>query len=110
MTLQFHPVTQDRWSDFETLFKTRGCPHHCWCTVWRQVESKGGKASNAEKKASMKRRVDNDIPIGILGYWGKEAIAWCSIAPRNTYRPLDGHATEKNVWSWTPFMTYSEAP
>ena len=30
------------------------------------------------------------MPIGLLGYLAAEPVAWCSIAPRPTYRPLGG--------------------
>ncbi len=33
-------------------------------------------------------RVESGIPIGILGYRDGEPVAWCSIAPRDTYRRL----------------------
>jgi predicted GNAT family acetyltransferase len=40
-----------------------------------------------------------DIPIGLLAYIHKEPVAWCSIAPRETYRRIGGDETKDNVWS-----------
>lgn len=53
-------------------------------------------------KAAMCQRVTDGVPVGILGYRGDEPIAWCSIAPRATYRPLGGPdepTAEGAVWS-----------
>lgn len=32
--LEFHPLTQDRWADFEELFGERGACGGCWCMYW----------------------------------------------------------------------------
>lgn len=52
----------------------------------------------------MKSRITKGVPVGILGYLDDEAIAWCSIAPRDTYKPLGGSATDKVVWSVVCFF------
>ena len=35
LELEFHPVTPERWSDFETLFGEKGACGGCWCMLWR---------------------------------------------------------------------------
>ena len=107
--LVFHPVTSANWPDFEKLFESRGGPKSCWCTVWRTVE--GGMDSErpaTAKKREMKRRISENEPVGLLGYAGMEPVAWCSIAPRDTYRatmseamPGDGSHT---IWSIVCFF------
>jgi GNAT superfamily N-acetyltransferase len=49
--------------------------------------------------------VDNETPIGILGYQGQEPAAWCSIAPRPTYRRLGRieDDAQENVWALACF-------
>ncbi len=52
----------------------------------------------------MRRRVEAGVPVGILGYLGGEPIAWCSVAPRDTYKPSlgglrDAEEDEVRVWS-----------
>jgi GNAT superfamily N-acetyltransferase len=103
--LTFREVDQEIWPDLEQLFESRGGPKYCWCMVWRATpkESKG----NAQvHKAALKHRVDTAIPIGIVGYLIQEPVAWCSIAPRPTFRGLGGieDSTEENVWSLTCFF------
>lgn len=55
------------------------------------------------KKVSIKNRVDSGIPIGILGYYENQPIAWCSIAPRESYRSLGGDEALEDVWSLVRF-------
>jgi len=38
------------------------------------------------KKREMKKRILSGAPVGLLGYIGSEPVAWCSVAPRTTYR------------------------
>ncbi|MBX2852012.1 MAG: GNAT family N-acetyltransferase [Phycisphaeraceae bacterium] len=104
MKLEFHPVTVDRWGDFEKLFESRGCPHYCWCMLWRTNECKKTIPGKAGKKAAMNNRVEDGTPIGLLAYQDRQPIAWCSIAPRNTYQSLGGDETKDRVWSLTCFF------
>jgi predicted GNAT family acetyltransferase len=56
----------------------------------------------------LRSRVADGGPVGILGYLEGEPVAWCSIAPRPTYRRLGGpddfaDAPDK-VWSLVCFF------
>ena len=104
MNLDFYPVTKDRWLHFKQLFECKGGPHNCWCMVWRINENKQSMPGKSGKKASMKKRVDDGIPIGLLAYSGDLPIALCSIAPRNTHRSLSGDEMKEDVWSLTCFF------
>jgi GNAT superfamily N-acetyltransferase len=102
--LVFHEVDADRWPDFEQLFESRGGPKNCWCMVWRATPKE--KTNKHARKAGMKRRVMEGVPVGILGYLGEEPVTWCSIAPRPTYRRLGGPEDDEteNVWSLVCFF------
>jgi GNAT superfamily N-acetyltransferase len=60
----------------------------------------------------MKRYVCEGVPIGLLGYSGREPIAWCSIAPRTTYRDFGGPTNvselPEEVWSLACFFIRRE--
>jgi len=62
----------------------------------------------AARKASMKQRVDAGTPIGLIGYADGTPVAWCSVAPRPTYRRLGGLEMEgeapDDVWSIACFF------
>jgi hypothetical protein len=49
--LVFFEVDQNRWSDFEKLFESRGGPKNCWCMVWR------GKPEDRENKENKKSAI-----------------------------------------------------
>lgn len=108
MKLEIHNVTKDRWRDFEELFECKGGPHNCWCMAWRNNENKHSIPGKSGKKLSIKRRIDEGVPVGILAYNNKIPIAWCSIAPRDTYRSLGGDDSVDNVWSLTCFFVKRE--
>lgn len=104
MAFIFQPIDKTNWSDFEALMESKGAPHNCWCTVWLDVKPKNKKAEKSEKKAIMKKRIDNGTPVGLLAYANGEPIGWCSVAPRETYRPLGGDETKQHVWSIVCFF------
>lgn len=104
MTFEFKPIDTETWRDFEALMESKGSPHNCWCTAWITVDKKNNKVEKSEKKASIKKRIESDIPMGLLAYLNGEAIGWCSVAPRETYRPLGGDKTKDNVWSVVCFF------
>lgn len=57
------------------------------------------------RKAAMSARVRAGTPVGLLGYSGEEPVAWCSIAPRSTYRRLVSHdASDDGIWSIACFF------
>lgn len=107
-TLVFREVTPDTWNDFETLFEERGGPKSCWCMVWRATAEESRDIRRPSRKAAMKKRIRAGVPVGILGYDRDTPVAWCSIAPKNTYRAglansQEGDA-EEDVWSLACFF------
>ena len=102
--LEIHPVVASRWNDLEKFFESRGGPHYCWCMAWRQNELKKSQPGKAGRKASLKRRVDESVPIGLLGYVDAEPVAWCSVAPRESYRRMGGDDSIDNVWAVVCFF------
>jgi GNAT superfamily N-acetyltransferase len=60
------------------------------------------------RKEFMKERVWSGIPVGLLGYVDNEPMAWCSVAPRESYRRLDGAEELEKVWSIACFYIKKE--
>jgi GNAT superfamily N-acetyltransferase len=106
----FRAVNRETWPDFAGLFESRGGPKSCWCMVWRATAAEAKRPDGANRRVAMKSRIDAAVPVGILGYRQGAAIAWCSIAPRPTYRPLGGmeDATTESVWSLACFFIKRE--
>lgn len=104
-------VTAATWKDLERLFEARGGPKHCWCMVWRATPEEARHTDGASRKLFLKARVDSGVPVGILAYRDDEPIAWCSTAPKETYRKLDASKSaggEEGVWSIVCFYIRRE--
>jgi GNAT superfamily N-acetyltransferase len=102
--LLYLPVDKSNWKDLEKLFESKGGPHNCWCMVWRNMKAETNRANKADKKASLENYIAEQSPVGLLCYYNEEAIAWCSIAPRESYRELSGDNSLTNVWSLVCFF------
>jgi GNAT superfamily N-acetyltransferase len=107
-----HEVDASRWPDFERLFESRGGPKACWCMMWRARGAEAKNTKGSARKVAIKARVDDGVPIGLLAYVDGDPIAWCSIAPRSTYRPLGGEDEPSErvgeVWSLVCFFIRRE--
>lgn len=107
--LEYHPVTADRWPDLERLFGERGAYGGCWCMWWRLTRSQFEKQTGQENRKALKALVDSGQVPGLLAYANGEAIAWCSVGPRETYPALERSRTlkrvdDKPVWSVVCFF------
>ena len=79
--------------------------------VWRATGPQCKQRDGTSRRAVMKSKVEAGVPIGILGYRDGVPVAWCSIAPRDTYRDLGGpndSETRENVWALVCFFIKRE--
>jgi len=107
--LVFHPLTKDRWSDFELLFGKRGACGGCWCMFWRLKRSEFNEQKGEGNKQSMFQIVQSGEVPGIIAYIDNQPVGWCSVAPREQFSALDRsrifkRVDEKPVWSVTCFF------
>jgi len=107
--LELHPLTAERWKDLESLFGERGACGGCWCMWWRLKRSEFEKQKGEKNKKALKRIVDSGEIPGIIVYANGRPIAWCSVAPRESYPVLERSRTlkrvdEKPVWSVVCFF------
>lgn len=101
-------VTPKRWADFESLFGSPGAPSYCWCMAWRATPTERELSDHRSRKEALRRRVDDGVPVGLIGYLAGAPVAWCSIAPRTTYRPLCNDPRGEGVWSIACFFLKRE--
>jgi len=86
--LEFHPLTSDRWTDFEQLFGSRGACGGCWC-MWFRLTQRDYDADKGDRnRAAMRAIVSAGRVPGILAYDRGNPVAWCSVAPREEYPRL----------------------
>ena len=96
-TLEFHPVTPQRWADLERLFGEEGGHSGCWCMWWRLRRSDFAKQTGEQRKQGLKAIVDSGEVPGLLAYAEGEPIAWCSIGPRERFASLERSRNLKRV-------------
>lgn len=102
--LSFHPLTPERWTDFETLFGPNGAYGGCWCMFWRITRSQFSEDQGPGNKSAMRELVESGVVPGILAYRASEPVGWCSIAPRTDFGSLERSPVlrridDKPVWS-----------
>jgi GNAT superfamily N-acetyltransferase len=103
----FREVDRTTWTDFAALFEERGGPKSCWCMLWRASRIEAKKHDGGSRRTQMNSRVAAGVPVGILAYANNKPVAWCSIAPRQTYRELGGpeeHDEDECIWSLACFF------
>lgn len=98
--LTFKPVTGNNVSDFEMLFGARGGPNWCWCMAFRATPDEIKNSKSPARKRQILGRIEDKVPVGLIGYDAGKPVAWVSVAPKETFRGLGGSDKDK-VWSLT---------
>ena len=104
-----HPLTSDRWSDFERLFGRHGAMGGCWCMWWRQTASEFSEHRGEDNRRAHQAMVKEGRCTGLLAYLDDQPIGWCAVGPRADYprlmrsrilAPIDG----ADVWAVVCFF------
>ncbi len=114
MEVVCHPLTPDRWADFETVLGGSG-QSGCWCMYWIHTQSATFRAGSAGGAAAPNReafraRVAAGPPPGLLAYHGAEPVAWARITPRDALpglarsRFFKSDLPAEGVWSLSCFV------
>lgn len=112
-TLEFHPVTPERWPDLEQLFGPRGAYSGCWCTWWRLSRAEFKRHEPEGRRQCLHDLVGSGEVPGILAYVDGNPVAWCSIAPRQQYAALERSRVLKRVDDapvWSIVCTFVAKP
>ena len=109
LMLECHPLTPDRWHDFEMLFGERGAYGGCWCMFWRMPASAWNQATKEQNKQGIEAIVASGPPPGLLAYAGDQAVGWVSVGPREAFPRLERSRTlkrldERPTWSVNCFF------
>jgi GNAT superfamily N-acetyltransferase len=110
LNLDYQTLTINRWADLEKLFGKHGACGGCWCMWWRLPRTQFNKQKGEANRIALKQIVTNGEVPGIIAYDKGEPVAWCSVAPRETYSSLERSRTlkridDKPVWSVVCFFT-----
>ncbi len=101
---QFRPVTAERLPDLAEFSKCHGKFRYCSCMRWRMTSSAYRRSSKQDRVDALEELVRAGTPAGILAYSEGQPVAWCSIAPRETYQALERYRAlpridDSPVWS-----------
>ena len=111
--IEFHPLTADRWADFEYLFGPNGACAGCWC-MWYRMSHKEYKESGKEgHKNAIRTLVQSDAEPGLLSYADGKPVGWVTIAPREEYIRLKtsrilAPVDDLSVWSIPCFFIHKD--
>jgi GNAT superfamily N-acetyltransferase len=111
--IAYHPLTPERWADFEAFFSERRILDGCWCMWWRIKRREFQAQQNEGKRQAMKAIVDDDRVPGLLAYVDGELAGWVSVAPREDFGVLQRSRTlkpidDQPVWSIVCFYVDKE--
>ena len=87
--IQCRPVTAEQLPDLERFSQCHGKFRYCSCMRWRKTSSAYRRTTKEERVAALEELVRAGTPVGILAYCEEQPVAWCSIAPRETYAALE---------------------
>lgn len=108
--IEIQRVGPGQLADLETLFSSRSTLRGCRCMIFRFGPDGTVPEPNGEaRQRAMAELVRADVPVGLLGYAEDTPVAWCSVAPRDTFRGLDvvGEPSDP-VWSITCFWIHPD--
>ncbi len=86
--VEVHPLTAQRWHDFETLFGANGACGGCWCMLWRLRRREFDAGKGDGNRRAMRALVESGVVPGLLGYREATPVGWCALAPRDQYPAL----------------------
>lgn len=76
---EYHPLTPDRWDDFEQLFGPNGACFGCWC-AWFLMTNKEFTTSKKEgHKELMRTLVQSGVEPGIIAYADGKPAGWVAL-------------------------------
>jgi GNAT superfamily N-acetyltransferase len=96
----FHPLTPERWNDFEALFGPHGACGGCWCMWWRIKRSDFEHQKGDVNRLALQQIVASGEVPGLLAYDGAKGgppVGWCSVAPREAFPALERSRILKRV-------------
>src|SRR5262245_58602483 len=109
--LEIHPVTPERLPDLARFSERHGKFRWCSCMRWRWPSAAFQASTKEERVAALEQLVIEGAAVGVLGYLDGEPLAWCSIAPRETYAAIARSrsipqldAGDGSVWSVACFF------
>ena len=110
VTFISHPLTKDKWQDFENLFGAKGACGGCWCMFFLLPGKEFYAGKGEQLHQLMQKKVcDNQEMPGLIAYHDGEPAGWIALGPREQYLRLENSrilkpVDEQSVWSIVCFF------
>jgi len=91
---EYHPLTPERWADFEQLFGPNGACAGCWCAWFLMTNKEFTTSGKLGHKELLRTLVQQGVEPGIIAYADGVPAGWVALAPREQYKRL---ATSKHL-------------
>jgi GNAT superfamily N-acetyltransferase len=85
---EFHPLTPERWENFEALFGPNGACAGCWCAWFLMTHREFQKSGKEGHKELMRTLVQSGVEPGLIAYADGTPAGWVALAPREHYSRL----------------------
>jgi GNAT superfamily N-acetyltransferase len=85
---RFEPVTPRTAGDLEQFSRAHGKFRYCSCQRWRLASGQYRDAGRDGRAGALDAAARAGQPVGVLAYLGDDAVGWCSVAPRSSYRAV----------------------
>lgn len=100
---EFHPLTPERWEDFETLFGPNGACAGCWCAWFLMTNKQFREAKKEGHKELLRTLVHSGVEPGLIAYADGVPAGWVALGPREKYGRLAtsdhlGPVDDQPVW------------
>jgi GNAT superfamily N-acetyltransferase len=82
---EIHPLTPERWGDFETLFGPNGACAGCWCAWFLMTNREFKEAGKEGHKEMLRTLVHSGVEPGLIAYADGVPAGWVALAPREKY-------------------------
>lgn len=110
---EYHPLTPERWADFETLFGPNGACAGCWCAWWLMTNKEFTTSKKEGHKELMRTLVQSGVEPGIIAYADGKPAGWVALAPRENYKRLAtskllGAVDDQLVWVVSCFYIFRD--
>lgn len=110
---EYHPLTPERWTDFEQLFGPNGACAGCWCAWFLMTNKEFNQSGKLGHKELLRTLVQQGVEPGIIAYADGVPAGWVALAPREQYKRLAtskhlGPVDDQPVWVISCFYIFRD--
>jgi GNAT superfamily N-acetyltransferase len=87
--LSVRELSEDTWSDFESVLGKNGGARGCWCMHWRLSIDEWIKGKGEGNKRAIRKLAKQRPTPGVVVYRESTPVAWCALGARGSFPRLE---------------------